>query len=404
MSTVRRAAIALVCLAVIAQPVWAGVKVGDRPTLKFVAVDGRRVDLEELRGQLVVVSFWATWCKHCMKEGPHMVQIHKDHADKGLHIIGISLDSDKNKLLKVVKQSGFAWPHYFDGKVFENIISKQWGPDGVPTAFIIGPDGTVLWTGHTARIDRPLAEAFRDHPPLVIKPEVFEQASALLDRVESAVQQRDGFAALGAMAKLPVEAKRNPALRQRAEAVQPELLRLAAAAVNEASDLATKGRYGEAADALRVVVQLFPDEETGKQASTGLNRLLQDPKSAAEIERFDQEQAAALLLDQAKSLAEQKKHGEAYNSLKRLLDQHPKAAAASEARGLFRQYERDPALVRRANDAAAGDKPKSLLNMARNYKNIGKKDEARRRLQEVVDQFPGTSYADEAKKELASMQ
>src|SRR5687767_5098362 len=92
--------------AVVFAPVFAGaqVKVGDTPELSFRAIDGSDVDLKSLRGKIVLIDFWATWCGPCMAEAGHMIETNKKYSDKGLQIIGISLDQNKSALEKAVKE------------------------------------------------------------------------------------------------------------------------------------------------------------------------------------------------------------------------------------------------------------------------------------------------------------
>src|SRR5271170_227319 len=90
-------------------PALGTVQVGDTPQIQFTAADGTHVDLAALKGKIVIVDMWATWCGPCMAEAGHMVQINQKYGDKGLQIIGISLDQDKPTMLAVAKEKGFTW-------------------------------------------------------------------------------------------------------------------------------------------------------------------------------------------------------------------------------------------------------------------------------------------------------
>ncbi len=70
--------------------------------LKFTAVDGRKVDLSELRGKVVLIDFWATWCPPCRLIAPDILATYKKYHSQGLEVIGVSVDSDKGALLDFV--------------------------------------------------------------------------------------------------------------------------------------------------------------------------------------------------------------------------------------------------------------------------------------------------------------
>ena len=111
--------------------------------LKFTAVDGREVNLASLRGKVVLVDFWATWCPPCRGEVPNVVAAYKKLHDKGFEIIGISLDQDKDALLAFIKSNNMTWPQYFDGKGWENAISHKNGVDSIPAMWLIDKQGKI---------------------------------------------------------------------------------------------------------------------------------------------------------------------------------------------------------------------------------------------------------------------
>ncbi len=114
--------------------------------IKFTAVDGTKVDLTSLKGKVVLIDFWATWCPPCRAEVPNVVATYKKFHDKGFEIVGISLDQSKEKLLAFTKENGMVWPQYFDGKGWENEISSKYGIDGIPAMWLVGKDGKVVST------------------------------------------------------------------------------------------------------------------------------------------------------------------------------------------------------------------------------------------------------------------
>ena len=111
--------------------------------LKFTAVDGSQVDLANMRGKVVLIDFWATWCPPCRGEVPNVVAAYKKYHDQGFEVIGISLDQNKDALLAFTKQNGMVWPQYFDGQGWNNSISSRFGIDSIPAMWLVGKDGKV---------------------------------------------------------------------------------------------------------------------------------------------------------------------------------------------------------------------------------------------------------------------
>lgn len=114
--------------------------------LKFTAVDGAAIDLAQMRGKVVLIDFWATWCPPCREEVPDVVATYQKYHDKGFEIIGISLDQDKGALEAFIKKNGMVWPQYFDGQGWDNKISKSFGIDAVPAMWLVDQKGMLVTT------------------------------------------------------------------------------------------------------------------------------------------------------------------------------------------------------------------------------------------------------------------
>ena len=114
--------------------------------LKFEAVDGTTVDLAKLRGKVVLLDFWATWCGPCRMEIPNVVATYNGLHSQGFEIVGISLDQSKEQMVKFTKAAGMTWPEYFDGKSWGNDISTRYGITAIPTAWLLDKKGMVRST------------------------------------------------------------------------------------------------------------------------------------------------------------------------------------------------------------------------------------------------------------------
>jgi thiol-disulfide isomerase/thioredoxin len=121
--------------------------------LKFTAVDGRDVDFGSLRGKVVLIDFWATWCGPCVAGMPEVIEQYNKYHDQGFEVVGISFDQDKSALEKFVKDHEMPWAQYFDGKGWENQYGKKYGIHAIPTMWLVGRDGHVV--DFVARADLP---------------------------------------------------------------------------------------------------------------------------------------------------------------------------------------------------------------------------------------------------------
>lgn len=128
-------------------------KVGEVVELKFHPVKGANVNLADMKGKVVLIDFWATWCGPCVAELPNVIAAYNKLHEKGFEIIGISLDSDKGTLTKFIKERNMAWPQYFDGKGWDNEISTRFGVSSIPAMWLVGKDGKLVSTNVRGQLE-----------------------------------------------------------------------------------------------------------------------------------------------------------------------------------------------------------------------------------------------------------
>lgn len=116
-------------------------KAGGEPDVAFTGPDGKMMKLADLKGQVVVVNFWATWCGPCKEEMPSLARLQKDYAEKGLKIVPISVDrlEDGASAKDFLKSHGGLG--FYNDPSYATVFGLTPRPDGIPTTVIYGRDG-----------------------------------------------------------------------------------------------------------------------------------------------------------------------------------------------------------------------------------------------------------------------
>jgi thiol-disulfide isomerase/thioredoxin len=122
----------------------AAVDLSEPLDFKFTAIDGREVDLSKLRGKVVLIDFWATWCPPCRLISPDIVELYQKYHGQGLEIIGVSVDTDRKALADFVKKEGAVWPQYNDGKGADTEPTQRFDVESFPTLWLVNKQGVVV--------------------------------------------------------------------------------------------------------------------------------------------------------------------------------------------------------------------------------------------------------------------
>lgn len=140
----RGASVCLVLLCCVFA-LW-GATPGQRaPALQATTLHGQRMDLTTLRGRVVLVDFWASWCEPCRRWFPVLQSLSQRYASRGLVVIAVSVDQDPANCRRFVNElrPGFPIVHDRDQR-----IVAQWAPDTLPTTYLIDRAGIVRWVHH----------------------------------------------------------------------------------------------------------------------------------------------------------------------------------------------------------------------------------------------------------------
>jgi cytochrome c biogenesis protein CcmG, thiol:disulfide interchange protein DsbE len=147
----KRLLVALLCVAVMitacnrdksaGKPVSANEK-NPAPAISLISMKGSTLDLTSLKGKVVMLNFWATWCPPCREEIPSMMKLNKAMEGKPFQMICVSVDDGgKAAVEKFFSESGFYLPTYFDASRTAQIT---YGITGVPETFIIDKNGIIV--------------------------------------------------------------------------------------------------------------------------------------------------------------------------------------------------------------------------------------------------------------------
>ncbi len=115
------------------------------PDLEFPNPDGQLIKLSDLRGKVVLLDFWASWCKPCRAENPNVVRMYNHYKDKGFDIFSFSLDKVQQRWVNAIETDGLIWEHHAsDLKGWDTEVLPLYGFNGIPFTVLIDKDGKII--------------------------------------------------------------------------------------------------------------------------------------------------------------------------------------------------------------------------------------------------------------------
>jgi peroxiredoxin len=106
--------------------------------------DGKEIALNDIMGKVTLIDFWAAWCKPCRAENPNIVSVYEKYHDKGLNVIGVSLDRSADAWKKAIIDDGLEWHQISNIAYFDDQIAKMYNVNAIPAAFLLDENGVII--------------------------------------------------------------------------------------------------------------------------------------------------------------------------------------------------------------------------------------------------------------------
>ncbi len=133
------------------------------PEISLPDKDGNIINLSSLKGQYVLIDFWAAWCRPCRGENPNVVAAYNKYNAKGFTVYGVSLDNTKDSWVKAITDDKLGqWTNVSDLKGWNSVAGKEYNITSIPANFLIDPQGKIIGKNlRGAALEEKLAEIFK---------------------------------------------------------------------------------------------------------------------------------------------------------------------------------------------------------------------------------------------------
>ena len=116
----------------------------DAPDIALPSVNGDTIRLSSLKGKVVLLDFWASWCGPCRISNKQLVKLYPKYKAKGFEILSVSLDDDKGKWVKAIKKDNISWLQVNDGGGWDARTAVSWQIYAIPTSYLVDKNGKLV--------------------------------------------------------------------------------------------------------------------------------------------------------------------------------------------------------------------------------------------------------------------
>lgn len=389
----RRAILSSLLLLLAAGSARAQIAVGDMPQINLKALDGEVITNASLAGRVVGVVFWSNDDGFMFTEDRPILKLNSEYSLLGAKFVTISADKNPIDLRVALKQQKINLTVVCDGKGIDGPTIKAWGVESVPYSYVLDPTGKVVWAGRPQAIESALIKHMAATPPKLDKS---VWADLAVEQIKEAKRSlTEGASATGYDYR---ESLRRLSLIKPDVLAEPKVMK-------EALTLMPFFNSQREADRLSMTtyIQAYPDAAKALEQVRKARAAAATQAASRPAEPTPEQKKAALAKGRLEVAEAAEKRGDrigAYKGYKQVAEKFAGTDEAKLAEAHIKGLEADEKFMASYKLSEVEAEAKSMLSMAKGYKQAGKDDLARQTYTQVIAKFPGTAWAEEAQAAL----